>query len=52
MGSALFGCGWGLSGFCPGPSLVILAKPDLNSLANFGGMVLGMLLDMVSSRRS
>ena len=26
VGSAIFGIGWGLSGFCPGPALVSLAS--------------------------
>jgi uncharacterized protein len=26
LGAALFGIGWGLSGYCPGPSLVALAS--------------------------
>jgi uncharacterized membrane protein YedE/YeeE len=26
LGAALFGVGWGISGFCPGPSIVALAS--------------------------
>ena len=44
MGAALFGAGWGLSGFCPGPALVSLSlgppKSVLFVLAMLGGMVL------------
>ena len=31
LGAALFGVGWGLAGFCPGPALVSLAflKPEV-----------------------
>lgn len=28
LGSALFGCGWGLCGVCPGPALVSLARGE------------------------
>lgn len=27
-GSALFGVGWGLSGYCPGPALISLTAPS------------------------
>lgn len=27
-GAAVFGVGWGLSGICPGPAIVNLARPD------------------------
>ena len=43
-GAALFGVGWGLAGFCPGPALATLGfggwKPLLFVLAMFGGMAL------------
>lgn len=29
LGSALFGIGWGISGYCPGPAIALLANPLL-----------------------
>lgn len=44
LGSALFGIGWGLAGFCPGPALTSLASGDTRSALFVGGMIFGMLL--------
>jgi uncharacterized membrane protein YedE/YeeE len=48
FGAAIFGVGWGLSGFCPGPaitSLPLLAKGTLVFvLAMLGGMTFARLL--------
>jgi uncharacterized protein len=41
-GSALFGIGWGMGGFCPGPALVGLVTFLPGVLVFVGGMVLGM----------
>ena len=43
LGSAVFGVGWGLSGICPGPGLIVLASGDGRAFAFVGGMVLGMI---------
>jgi uncharacterized protein len=43
VGSAIFGIGWGLSGVCPGPSLLLLTRPGLHAVSFFAGVVLGML---------
>lgn len=42
-GSAAFGVGWGLVGFCPGPAIVALATGHGEALVFFGAMGLGML---------
>ncbi|WP_427914984.1 DUF6691 family protein [Ramlibacter sp. MMS24-I3-19] len=48
IGSLLFGAGWGIAGFCPGPALVALGLGEGKALifvvAMLGGMVLFELL--------
>ena len=43
IGSLLFGTGWGLAGFCPGPALVSMASGQPKALV----FVLAMLAGMV-----
>ncbi|MDI1302628.1 MAG: hypothetical protein PSX71_12040 [bacterium] len=43
-GSAIFGAGWGLSGICPGPGLVIAASGSTGALVFVAGMGIGMLI--------
>lgn len=41
-GSLLFGVGWGISGYCPGPGIALLAVPDNPETALFlSGLLLG-----------
>ena len=42
VGSIVFGIGWGLSGFCPGPALVGLGAAYLPATAFVIAMVFGM----------
>jgi uncharacterized membrane protein YedE/YeeE len=44
VGALLFGVGWGLSGFCPGPAVIALASGALPVAIFVGSMVAGMLL--------
>lgn len=41
-GSALFGVGWSLGGFCPGPAIVSSVTGDRNTLLFSVAMVIGM----------
>ena len=41
-GSALFGIGWGLFGYCPGPALAALIYLDPNTLLFVVSMIAGM----------
>ena len=43
-GSLLFGVGWGIAGFCPGPGLVALGMGQLNALVFIVAMLGGMTL--------
>ncbi|WP_454701908.1 DUF6691 family protein [Agrobacterium burrii] len=43
LGSAIFGIGWGLSGFCPGPALSAFALGLLPVILFVCAMIAGML---------
>lgn len=43
IGSLLFGAGWGLGGFCPGPALVSMADGQAKAMLFVGAMLVGML---------
>jgi len=44
IGAAIFGLGWGLGGFCPGPALANLAALRIEALVFVPAMAIGMLL--------
>ena len=49
-GSALFGIGWGLAGFCPGPALVSLASGQEKAALFVAAMLAGMAIHAVAER--
>jgi uncharacterized protein len=54
-GSLVFGIGWGLAGFCPGPALVALGSGQAKAAVFVAAMLAGMLLSHVApslSRRA
>jgi len=50
-GSLLFGIGWGIAGFCPGPALVALGMGEAKAAAFVVSMLAGMALFEVFQRR-
>ena len=42
IGSLVFGAGWGIAGFCPGPALVALGAGHLKALVFVAAMLAGM----------
>jgi hypothetical protein len=44
IGSLIFGAGWGIAGFCPGPALVALGAGHLKALVFVVAMLVGMEL--------
>ena len=44
IGSVLFGAGWGLGGFCPGPGITALGTGNPKAAIFVIGMVAGMLI--------
>jgi uncharacterized membrane protein YedE/YeeE len=56
IGSLVFGAGWGIAGFCPGPALVALGTGENQALvftiAMLGGMVLFEVLEVLRRREA
>ena len=53
VGSTLFGIGWGVAGFCPGPGLVALGMGEVKALVFVAAMLVGMVVfELFEKRRS
>lgn len=50
-GSLLFGAGWGVAGFCPGPALVALGMGEIKAVAFVAAMLVGMGVFELLERR-
>lgn len=44
IGSMLFGLGWGLGGYCPGPAIASLSHPSAALIGFVVAMLIGLLL--------
>jgi uncharacterized membrane protein YedE/YeeE len=52
IGSVLFGSGWGLGGYCPGPAIASLGGGSFEAAIFVAAMIAGMLLTRVNLKRS
>lgn len=52
VGGLMFGVGWGLAGFCPGPALVSLGTGEPKAAVFVLAMLAGMVLFELAERRS
>lgn len=50
IGSALFGAGWGIAGFCPGPGLVSMAAGQPKAAVFVVAMLAGMVVFEMADR--
>jgi uncharacterized protein len=50
LGATLFGIGWGLGGFCPGPALVMAGSGAVGSVVFLAAMTIAMLLEQALPR--
>ena len=52
IGSLVFGAGWGLAGFCPGPALVALGTGSFKAIIFVTAMLTGMaIFEMIERSR-
>ena len=51
VGAALFGIGWGISGYCPGPAIATFAAPNWEIWVFFPALILGYLLQRFWARK-
>ncbi|WP_332823889.1 YeeE/YedE family protein [Ramlibacter sp.] len=51
-GSLMFGIGWGIAGFCPGPALVALGMGEQKALVFVVAMLAGMAVFELLDRRN
>jgi uncharacterized membrane protein YedE/YeeE len=51
VGSLVFGAGWGVAGFCPGPALVSMAAGQPKAVVFVVAMLAGMAIFEVIERR-
>ncbi len=52
FGAAIFGLGWGLSGFCPGPSLTALPLAAKGTLYFVPAMLAGIIIATLTERKN
>jgi len=49
VGASIFGFGWGISGFCPGPAITALSLGEIGTLVFVPAMIVGMWIARLMS---
>ena len=49
VGALIFGIGWGISGYCPGPGIALLAAPGWETWVFIPAVLLGAFLHKLST---
>lgn len=52
FGGLIFGAGWGLAGFCPGPAIVSLGAGQPKAVVFVAAMLIGMVIFELTQGRS
>jgi uncharacterized membrane protein YedE/YeeE len=52
VGSAIFGIGWGLTGICPGPGLLLLTTGTVQSIVFIASVIIGSFTLSLLGRKS
>lgn len=52
VGSTLFGIGWGISGYCPGPAIALFAAPNWELWVFFPALLGGYVLQRLWEQRT
>lgn len=52
LGATLFGIGWGISGYCPGPAVALIASPNWELLAFLPAAILGAIAEKLVELRA
>ncbi len=50
IGAAIFGLGWGIGGYCPGPALTALSNLSVEALVFVAAMIAGGILGKIPAR--
>jgi uncharacterized protein len=51
LGGVMFGAGWGLAGYCPGPALASVLSGGADALIFTVTMLIGMVIAKIASRK-
>lgn len=52
LGAAIFGIGWGIGGFCPGPAITAIPLVATGTLAFVPAMLVGMVIAKSMTRKN